>query len=162
MPGFLASATKSILIEQQYILLSSIGAALASNPNLDVRIIPGKLFSQADVRKEKENLQLIKDNFGLKLGATIRFIDTDRFVHCYNKTIIVDNESALVSSQNWSNTGVGTNREAGVLMEFAAIARYYASIFESDCKTARSTLPVPGPASVSVETAGRGRARLAT
>jgi phosphatidylserine/phosphatidylglycerophosphate/cardiolipin synthase-like enzyme len=150
IPGFLESAKKSIYIEQQYIkgshnrimrLLTSIRAAMDNNPDLDVRIILGKIFNKKDVPKERENLKNIQKNFGLKLGGNIRYIDTKRFVHCHNKLIVVDNKAALVSSQNWSETGVGTNREAGVIMEFPEIARYYAKIFESDWSTAIQTLP---------------------
>jgi phosphatidylserine/phosphatidylglycerophosphate/cardiolipin synthase-like enzyme len=157
VPGFLAAATKSILIEQQYIrgsqarvqqLLTAIRLARSQHPNLDVRIILGKIFSTKaeDLEKEKQNLKLLREEFGLKLGANIRYIDTSRFVHCHNKTIIVDNQAALVSSQNWSDTAVGTNREAGVIMEYPEVAQYYAAIFESDWETARKTLPAPGPA----------------
>jgi phosphatidylserine/phosphatidylglycerophosphate/cardiolipin synthase-like enzyme len=166
IPDFLESATTSIYIEQQYIrgkqnrimrLLTSIRAALDNNPDLDVRIILGKIFSKNDVPKEKENLKFIKDNFGLKLGENIRYIDTKRFVHCHNKLIVVDKKAALVSSQNWSETGVGTNREAGVLMRYPEIARYYTKIFESDWSTAAQTLPKVGPDTVDFADLASGR-----
>ena len=157
IPEFLESATKSILIENQYIrgsqsdiirLLTSIKKAVDNNPDLDVRIILGKLFDKKDVEKEKKNIANIKATFGLKLGENIRFIDTKRFVHCHNKLIIVDEKSVLISSQNWSNSAVSKNREAGVLMPFPEIARYYAAIFESDWSTALKTIPQPGAGSV--------------
>ncbi|MDT7543384.1 MAG: hypothetical protein QOE33_3288, partial [Acidobacteriota bacterium] len=152
VPDFLKSATKSILIEQQYIrsehakiieLLAAIKQAMDKNAKLDVRIILGKLFSPADVEKEKKNIANIEKNFGLKLGDNIRYIDLKRFVHCHNKLVVVDNSSVLVSSQNWSNTGVDSNREAGLLMSFPQIARYYSTIFESDWTTASHTIPQP-------------------
>jgi phosphatidylserine/phosphatidylglycerophosphate/cardiolipin synthase-like enzyme len=38
----------------------------------------------------------------------------------------------LLGSQNWSTTGVLSNREAGLLVEHAGIAGYFAQIFDSD------------------------------
>lgn len=166
VPGFLKSATKSILIEQQYIrseqakvieLLAAIKQAKDKHAKLDVRIILGKLFSPADVAKEKLNVANLEKNFGLKLGDNIRYIDLKRFVHCHNKLVVVDNSSVLVSSQNWSNTGVDSNREAGVLMRFPRIARYYSTIFESDWTTASQTIPQPkGSGTVTPEALAKG------
>ena len=150
IPDFLASAERSILIEQQYIrgsqpaidkLLGAIRTAKQRHPKLDVRIILGKLFSAADVAKERANLQLIQKEFGLRLGTHIRYIDTTRFVHCHNKLILVDGQAALVSSQNWSDAAVLENREAGLLMQYPDITRYYAKIFEGDWQTAKRQLP---------------------
>lgn len=165
VPGFLEGATKSIYIEQQYIrssqaeiikLLAAIKKARDKHAGLDVRIILGKLFSAADVTKEKANVANLKATFGLELDKNIRYIDTKRFVHCHNKTIIVDNEAVLVSSQNWSSTGVGTNREAGVLMRYPDIARYYSKIFESDWATAQKKIPKVGPETISPEALAKG------
>ena len=162
IPPFLASARESVLIEQQYIhsfdeavdaLLSSIAVAMGKNPQLDVRIILGKIFDGAKgIEKESKNLANIKKKFGLKLGANIRFINTQRFTHCHNKLIVIDRKAALVSSQNWSNAAVLENREAGLLLPFPPVARYFADIFESDWETAAKTLPKkPAPQSVGVE-----------
>jgi phosphatidylserine/phosphatidylglycerophosphate/cardiolipin synthase-like enzyme len=165
IPAMLRRAKKSILMENQYIrskgsevsqLLDAIKEAMDENPGLDVRIILGKLFSAKDVEKEKDNVANLKKVYGLKLDDNIRYIDTTRFVHCHNKLIIVDNKEVLISSQNWSDTGVGTNREAGVLMDFTQIARYYASIFESDWSTAFTKIPKVGKATVTTEAIAKG------
>jgi phosphatidylserine/phosphatidylglycerophosphate/cardiolipin synthase-like enzyme len=168
VPEFLAAARKSILIEQQYIhsqdtainqLLSAIRTAMDKNPDLDVRIILGKIFGGAKgVEKERDNQANIRKKFGLQLGQNIRFIDTKRFIHCHNKLILVDNEAVLVSSQNWSNPAVLENREAGLLMRFPLIARYYAKIFESDWSTAIKSLPKKAePDSVGPESLASGK-----
>ncbi|HVQ36302.1 MAG TPA: phospholipase D-like domain-containing protein [Pyrinomonadaceae bacterium] len=165
IPDFLEQATKSIYIEQQYIrskhaeiikLLAAIKKARDNNPALDVRIILGKLFSADDAKKEKENVANLKKTFGLELDKNIRYIDTKRFVHCHNKLIIVDDEAVLISSQNWSNTGVGTNREAGVLMRYPDIAQYYSKIFESDWSTAQKTVPKVGAETITAEKLAKG------
>jgi len=150
IPDFLRSAKKSIFIEQQYIrskqpeiakLIDAMKDAIDANPDLDVRIILGKIFDKKDVPKEKANLDNIKKKIGLKLGPNIRFINTQRFVHCHNKLIVIDHKSVLVSSQNWSDSAVSKNREAGVILNFPQAAKYFADIFESDWASAVKVLP---------------------
>ena len=157
MPDKLQAARKSILIEQQYIrgqqpdiseLLTAIKQAREAAGKLDVRIILGKIFSKKDLPKENENLDLLKREFGLVLGKNIRYIDTSRFVHCHNKMILVDGQSVLVSSQNWSDSAVSKNREAGVWLSHSGICDYFTKIFENDWKTA---LKAPDAAPVDVE-----------
>ncbi len=165
IPGFLESATKSIYIEQQYVrsqqadivkLLAAIKTARQKHPGLDVRIIQGKLFDDADFEKEKKNVANLEQSFNLKLGENLRYIDLKRFVHCHNKLIVVDKQAVLVSSQNWSATGVGNNREAGILIEYPDIARYYAEIFESDWSTALQKIPKPKAGAITPEAVAKG------
>ena len=160
IPDVLRVAKHSILIEQQYIrgsqpdvavLLGAIREAIDSNPELDVRIVLGKIFGTADVAKERENIKLLKAKFGLALGDNIRYIDTTRFVHCHNKMIIVDGATALISSQNWSDSAVAKNREAGLLLTHKGIAKYFTDIFENDWETAFKKIPVPSKPQVEPE-----------
>jgi phosphatidylserine/phosphatidylglycerophosphate/cardiolipin synthase-like enzyme len=157
MPDKLRAAKKSILIEQQYIrgkqpdiseLLTAIKEAREEAGKLDIRIILGKIFSKKDLPKEKANLALLKKEFGLVLGKNIRYIDTSRFVHCHNKMILVDGQNVLVSSQNWSDSAVSKNREAGVWLSHAGICDYFTKIFENDWSTA---LKAPDAAAEKVE-----------
>lgn len=145
IPDKLRGASQSILIEQQYIraeqenikdLLQAVKEARAAAPKLDIRIILGKIFSKKDLPKERENLDLLKSEYGLVLGKNIRYIDTSRFVHCHNKMVLVDGQGVLVSSQNWSNFAVSKNREAGVWLSHVGICNYFTQIFENDWKTA--------------------------
>jgi phosphatidylserine/phosphatidylglycerophosphate/cardiolipin synthase-like enzyme len=165
IPNWIATASTSILIQQQYIrakeptvrpLLEAISDAMKRNPALEVKIILGKLFEAADYDKELANLQILKDDFGLNLGEHIRYIDEKRFVHCHNKTVIVDQQSVLVSSQNWSRTGIGTNREAGVLLESPEIAEYFATIIETDWTTSLEKPKKPGAGTISPESLSEG------
>jgi phosphatidylserine/phosphatidylglycerophosphate/cardiolipin synthase-like enzyme len=160
IPAMLSSARKSILIEQQYIrasqekitvLLQAMRAAMDANPALDVRIVLGKVFGPDDIAREKANLKLLKDTYGLALGSNVRFIDTKRFVHCHNKMIIVDGDTVLVSSQNWSDSAVSKNREAGLLLTHKGIGKYFTGVFESDWETAQTKLPEPSGPSVEPE-----------
>ena len=165
IPPVLAGAKKSILIEQQYIrgrqagitlLLQAIAAAMQNNADLDVRIVLGKLFDAEDIKNEKQNLALLASIYGLKLGTHIRFIDTTRFVHCHNKMILVDGNTVLVSSQNWSDSAVRKNREAGILLTHKPIATYFTKIFESDWSTGIKKVPIPAKKKLKPETLARG------
>jgi phosphatidylserine/phosphatidylglycerophosphate/cardiolipin synthase-like enzyme len=148
IPGFLASATRSVFIEQQYIrstqpeirkLLGSIRSAREENPDLDVRIVLALPYSAGDPA-EIASIQGLGD-FGFETGKNVRFLNSKYFVHCHNKLIIVDEKAVLISSQNWSDSAVIKNREAGVLMYSPEIAGYYTSIFKGDWDTGLTALP---------------------
>jgi phosphatidylserine/phosphatidylglycerophosphate/cardiolipin synthase-like enzyme len=150
IPDLLAKAEKSILIEQQYIrstqtnvtrLMQAIAKAKEVSPELEIRIVLGKIFDKEDLPKEQRNLDNLSKTYGLELGEHIRFINTDEFVHCHNKMIIVDGNSVLISSQNWSDAAVSKNREAGVWLTHDAIATYFMRIFENDWESGFRTLP---------------------
>jgi phosphatidylserine/phosphatidylglycerophosphate/cardiolipin synthase-like enzyme len=148
IPPVLAAATKSIVIEQQYIraiqpqvrtLLDAIAAARAAHPRLQVRIVLGKVFDKKDLPKERKNLKTLNDEYGLSLDTNIRYVNTDRLVHCHNKMIIVDDAAVLISSQNWSDFAITRNREAGLWVPDAEIAQYFRAIFDVDFKDAFRT-----------------------
>ena len=50
----------------------------------------------------------------------------------------------LLSSQNWSDSAVGKNREAGLLVDYPAVAKHFAKIFEVDWDTGVKRLVAPG------------------
>ncbi len=72
-------------------------------------------------------------------GIHIRFINLNRFLHCHNKLIVVDDEKVLVGSQNWSSTAVQLNREASLWLENAAMAAYFGRIFDADWEMSAPT-----------------------
>lgn len=165
--ALIESATESIYIENQYIrssqaeiarLLESIKKAQKKN-NVDVRIVLGKLFGQKDYDNEVLNVKNLSANFKLKLGTNIRYINTNQFVHCHNKLIVIDGKTVLISSQNWSRTGVGAvggNREAGLLIEYPDLAQYYTQIFESDWNSAFIKIPKPGKTTITPQALAKG------
>ena len=134
----LRTARQSIRIEQQYVrggqdavelLLREISAARAGNPALDVRIIVSPKFLAGEKRQKFLGAM---QNFNLEFGSHYRFLSSRFFVHCHNKLIVVDDEKVLLGSQNWSTTGLLSNREASLLVEHADIAAYFAQIFDAD------------------------------
>lgn len=143
VPALLREARKSVLIEQQYIrakqpniavLLDAIAEARTRNPQLDVRIVLGKVFHPSDLPDERKNLKLLRTKYGLLPDQNIRFVNTEELVHCHNKMIIVDGARVLVSSQNWSDFAVTRNREAGLWIPQPKVAKYFQEIFETDWK----------------------------
>lgn len=153
VPDLLLSAQRSILIEQQYIrprqpaiarLLEAIAAARKARPELDVRIILAR-----PIGGDPKDFQEIRDlgvAFGLTVGDHVRLLSPAHFVHCHNKLILIDGESVLVGSQNWSDTAVLKNREASLLVHFPDLTAHYAAIFEADWTTGQRTLGRAQPA----------------
>ena len=141
IPDLLATATRSIAIEQQYIrgaqpairtLLTAIRAVRTQRPDLQVRIVLARPYGAPD--PADADLTALAE-FDLRLGAHVRYLNPAYFVHCHNKLLIVDGCRVLVSSQNWSDFAVTRNREAGLLVNYAPLARYYQTIFDLDWAT---------------------------
>lgn len=135
---FLRSATRSIRIEQQYIrggqpaveaLLQEIDTVRRRHPGLDVRIIVSPKYLAGN---EKTKFLKAMRDFRLEFDDHYRFLAGRYFVHCHNKLIVVDEERVLLGSQNWSTTGLLSNREASLRVDHAGIAAYFAEIFDAD------------------------------
>jgi phosphatidylserine/phosphatidylglycerophosphate/cardiolipin synthase-like enzyme len=146
IPDLLAAATRSIAIEQQYIrgdqpairtLLEAIRAARSQRPALQVRIVLARPYGAPD--PDNADLTALAE-FDLHLGAHVRYLNPAYFVHCHNKLLLVDGQRVLVSSQNWSDFAVTRNREAGLLVDYAPLARYYQAIFDLDWATGLTDL----------------------
>jgi phosphatidylserine/phosphatidylglycerophosphate/cardiolipin synthase-like enzyme len=144
IPGLLRSARRSILVEQQYIrgtqpqirtLLDAIVAARVASPGLTVRIVLAAPFPGARFAKEAAAIRDLAASHDLRLGRDVRILNPRYLAHCHNKLIVVDDQRVLVSSQNWSDLAVTSNREAGLLIPHAPIARYFRAIFNLDWRT---------------------------
>ncbi|MGE5147005.1 MAG: phospholipase D-like domain-containing protein, partial [Candidatus Eiseniibacteriota bacterium] len=60
----------------------------------------------------------------------------------HNKGIVVDSKVSVISSQNWSSQGTGTNRDAGLIIYNEEVSRYLEEIFLHDwTNLARARLP---------------------
>ncbi len=142
---FLRSARRSVRIEQQYIrggqaaveaLLTEVRAARGAHPDLDIKIIvsPKYLYGAEKVKFEKA-----MENSDLPFDDNYRYLSARHFVHCHNKLIVVDEEKVLLGSQNWSTSGLTTNRETSLLVEHAGVAGYFADIFDADWRISEPT-----------------------
>ena len=152
--ALLAGATTSVDIEQQYIrpsqpevsrLLAAMKSAQAAHPSLNVRIIVASGYGGDDTARLRKELDLLATKHGLAFGPQVRLLNKEYFVHCHNKLIVVDGKRVLVGSQNWSDTGVSQNREAGIQLSHTGIAQYFTGLVDFDWKTGVKTLPKPKP-----------------
>ncbi|MBB3265207.1 phosphatidylserine/phosphatidylglycerophosphate/cardiolipin synthase-like enzyme [Azospirillum sp. OGB3] len=138
LEAFLGSAVRSIRIEQQYIrggqstvdaMLRTIQKVRNDHPELSVQIIVSPKYLYGE--KRQKFLDSMAE-FKLDFDDNFRFLSARHFVHCHNKLIVVDERRVLIGSQNWSTTGIQSNREASLLVEHAGIAGYFANIFDED------------------------------
>jgi len=142
---FVRSAKRSIRIEQQYIrggqdtveaVLAEISSARREHPELLIRIIVSPKYLYGDIKMKFLDAM---ERFEFAFDDNFRYLSARHFVHCHNKLIVVDEEKVLLGSQNWSTTGLASNRETSLLVEHAGIAGYFAGIFDSDWRLSEPT-----------------------
>jgi len=171
IPAWLKTARKSIFIEEQYIrtaqtdigtLLKAIQETVEAS-GVEVRIILAQPFSCGSDKckkafdKAKKEMQALGKDYGLKIGINVRILNPNQLVHCHNKLIVVDEQSVLVSSQNWSDSAVSKNREAGLLIYSPALAAYYAEIFNADWDSGLKKVAPVKKAKFGPEALGSGK-----
>jgi phosphatidylserine/phosphatidylglycerophosphate/cardiolipin synthase-like enzyme len=131
MKALIQSAKKTLYAQLQYIeasagtgdyqsLLQAIADRVAAG--VDVRLIEDGQYGEKWAEKMKQA--------GVDLTANIAF---QASVH--NKGFVIDSNIVVVSSQNFSAEGVRENRDAGVIIESPAVARYFEQVFLSDWNT---------------------------
>ncbi|MFI5161383.1 MAG: phospholipase D-like domain-containing protein [Sphingobacteriales bacterium] len=127
--ALIESATQKVYMQTQYIHPSS--AALDQDFMLLVNALVGAVKNGLDVRlitSEFENTpQWMEKMKEVGLDGVLKI---QQRVH--NKGIVIDSKTVMVSSQNWSADGTLRNRDAGVIIENADIAKYYEAIFLDD------------------------------
>ena len=128
--------------------LMQLLADYSHDPDLDVRLIFRNIGS---VRKKLESLQAAGFNMKrIRMQAG-----------CHTKGIVIDSNTVLLGSHNFTNQGVVVNRDASLLIRHEDIAQYYERVFVHDWErlsreTVREeTVPIP------VGAAGSEDARVA-
>jgi hypothetical protein len=94
-------------------------ATYSRDPSLDVRII---LRDIGPIRKKLESLQ----------AAGFDMTRVRSQVGCHTKGIVIDSETVLLGSHNWTDQGVQVNRDASLLIRRPEIARFYERVFLHD------------------------------
>ncbi len=131
----LDGAQKRILVQQQYILPQpSVLDLLARirkrrDAGAEVRVIVSPQFRKVGDTDNWELSQQALAAHGLE--DCLRAMNIDIFSHLHNKGLVVD-DKVIVSSTNWSENSLTRAREAGVILEEAALADYFAAIFDAD------------------------------
>ena len=141
------AAKTSIDIEQQYILAGGpnieglLSALEQRKDEVAIRIIVSDAFRKVGA---KDNWELSMDTLeAFNLKDRLRAMNLTYYTHLHNKGLIFDRQKVLVSSTNWSENSISRAREAGVLVESAEIAEYFAGVFDYDWSVAWDTKDVP-------------------
>jgi phosphatidylserine/phosphatidylglycerophosphate/cardiolipin synthase-like enzyme len=96
-------------------MLRQKGKDLGANFRVIVRDLPG-------VQAQLEALE----HFGFDMDQFKRQPNT------HTKGVIIDDQTLIVGSHNWSNQGVLENRDASLLINDAKVAGFYAQLFDHD------------------------------
>jgi phosphatidylserine/phosphatidylglycerophosphate/cardiolipin synthase-like enzyme/V8-like Glu-specific endopeptidase len=64
---------------------------------------------------------------------------------CHTKGIVVDDETVVLGSHNWTDHGVLANRDASLIVYDREVAEYFKKIFEFDWKRASELVPEMPP-----------------
>ena len=142
--NLIKNAQTSIYIQLQYI----------ESSKEDGSFYEQLLQTIADKIAQGKDVKLIESaRWGLKWAEKMKMAGVDLTANIslqpdvHNKGFVIDSKIAVVSSQNFSPAGVHDNRDAGVILEHADIAKYFQAIFLSDWKKAKPASAVPaGPA----------------
>jgi phosphatidylserine/phosphatidylglycerophosphate/cardiolipin synthase-like enzyme len=114
--------------------------------HLDVKLIVSANYAEKWGEKMKDE--------GVDLTDNIR---TQPNVH--NKGFVIDGQTVVVSSQNFSPAGVFDNRDAGVILASKEIAGYFQPIFDADWNGALPFVAHAEPGGSKNGKAGRGAAK---
>jgi phosphatidylserine/phosphatidylglycerophosphate/cardiolipin synthase-like enzyme len=132
--GLIKDARNSIYIQLQYIEASKGNGSLYDqllqavadqvNAKKDVKLIVSANYAEKWGEKMKDE--------GVDLTANISTLP-----NVHNKGFIIDGETVVVSSQNFSPAGIYENRDAGLILESEQIAQYFGPIFNADWRDSR-------------------------
>jgi phosphatidylserine/phosphatidylglycerophosphate/cardiolipin synthase-like enzyme len=141
------AANTSVDIEQQYILagdthIDGLLAALAARKDeLTIRIIVSPAFREAGKLDNWERSVASLTQFGLL--DRLRAMNLDFYTHLHNKGLIIDRQTAVVTSTNWSENSIDRAREAGVIVPVPQVAEYFAQVFDFDWSIGLDPANVP-------------------
>lgn len=105
-------------------LQQELAAAVARGVDVKIILEPG-------VHDNAKIVTFLADH-----GVKVRWANTQRFDKTHSKFLIIDNETVIVGSNNWTNHALNLNREAAVRINSAEVARDFIRIFYSDWEIA--------------------------
>jgi phosphatidylserine/phosphatidylglycerophosphate/cardiolipin synthase-like enzyme len=142
--ALIAGATESIDLYAEVIADEGIVATLrdAEARGVAVRLIVNASFD------DEEDAALVTL---AEAGIEVRLMD-DLYIH--SKTLIVDGDTALIGSQNYTATSLDRNRELGIVVDDPALVARCVAVYERDWLRAIPASPIGVPA-------GLGDLRLA-
>jgi phosphatidylserine/phosphatidylglycerophosphate/cardiolipin synthase-like enzyme len=132
------SASKNIYIQQLYIYkywedkINPFVDLLVnkSRQGIDIKVILNYNPNYDSTNEKNNQTKIYLENHSIE----VKFIYTNwsYFSNVHNKGIIVDNRSVLISSINWNENSVISNREVGIIIENYDVVKYYTEVFFYD------------------------------
>jgi phosphatidylserine/phosphatidylglycerophosphate/cardiolipin synthase-like enzyme len=132
--NLIKGAQNSIHIQLQYIEASKGNGAPYDEL---LQTLADKIAAKKDVKL------IVSANYAEKWGEKMKDEGVDLTANIYtlpnvhNKGFVIDGKTVVVSSQNFSPSGVYENRDAGLILESEDIAQYFAPIFDADWAVSR-------------------------
>jgi phosphatidylserine/phosphatidylglycerophosphate/cardiolipin synthase-like enzyme len=133
---YLADITKLISGAQNtlYIQLQYIEASSGQGDDYDnlLKTIAARIAAGVKVRL------IVSADYAEKWGEKMKAQGVDLTANLYtqpsvhNKGFVADSKTVVISSQNFSASGVETNRDAGVIIEHPGVAQYFEKVFLAD------------------------------
>jgi phosphatidylserine/phosphatidylglycerophosphate/cardiolipin synthase-like enzyme len=145
--SLIQSATASVDVQQQYIVDKGgatgrlLDALAARKDELEIRFMASPAFRKTGQEDNWEKSVKAVESRGME--GRIRAQNLKFFTHLHNKGVIVDRKTVVISSTNWSDNSIERAREAGVAIESAGIAGYFAAVFDFDWDNGWDAADVP-------------------
>jgi len=133
--NLIASANHTLHVQQMYIKMEWDGAAdlfLEALIAATQREVTVKIILDGKSSGMNETAQYL-----IAGGAQVAFSNDTYFIWQHNKGVIMDGETVLISSINWSFESTHENREAGVIIQNVNVATYFEEIFAWDWAVAQ-------------------------
>lgn len=135
--AWIKMATTTIDIQNQYITM--FGSSWTETP-LVVELLNAKTRGvniRVQVREDSDSDNVT--NYLLSHGIAVHWMGSSASAGgnsylsaTHNKMMIVDDQTALISSINYGENAFTNNREAGMVIQNTPAAQYFTSIFEAD------------------------------
>ena len=124
----ITSAKRSFYMQTQYVHLNQ-----SNNQNMSALVLAVSQLMQSglDVRLIMSQYEYL-DKLELLQSAGVDLSQVRIQADVHNKGMIIDGEIAVVGSQNWSEDGVSSNRDATLIIYNADAAQYWIGIFMHD------------------------------
>jgi phosphatidylserine/phosphatidylglycerophosphate/cardiolipin synthase-like enzyme len=149
-------ARNSIYIELQYIEASEGNGSLYDGL---LQALAKQIAAKKDVRL------IVSANYADKWGEKMKDAGVDltanihTFPNVHNKGFVIDGDTVVVSSQNFSPAGISENRDAGVILESKEIAQYFGPIFDADWRSSRPLVVASRPRQGGAKRRGKPTAK---
>lgn len=124
------SATSTLDVQQMYSKADWDGYANQFNDAI-ISAVGRGVHCRVMLDNRSSGMQPVADMLK-SYGVHVAFTNQTYFGWTHNKGVIVDGQSVLISSINWSNESVSRNREAAVIITHSGVANFFAQVFQWD------------------------------